>query len=155
MIYAKALLSFARERSNDATEMKRLLAESPEHNEPARALAHALKGAAGNLVLQRIADLATEIDAALKMGLRDKALPLLRELDNSLEEAAAAGKLLEQLSVAMDELAPEVIEPILALLADYVAPSDLAPINKSVEAFDFDEAQTKALALAKKLGVTL
>ncbi len=178
LIYAKALLSFVREHSNDAAEIERLLSDDPEHLEPARTLAHTLKGVAGNLALQKTTDLATEIDIALKAGLLDKALSLSRNLNDSLNEAAAAigklrlpvspdlikaktfdseaiGRLLGQLSSAMEELNPDAVEPILALLADYLSASDLAPISKSVDAFDFDEAQTKTLALAKKLGVTL
>ncbi len=178
LIYAKALLSFVREHANDAVEIERLLTGNPEHLEPASVLAHALKGVAGNLVLQKITDLATEIDTALKAGLQDKALSLSRNLNDSLNEAAAAigklrlpvspdlikaktfdsdaiSRLLEELSSAMEELNPDAVEPILALLADYLSASDLAPISKSVEAFDFDEAQTKTLALAKKLGITL
>jgi CheY-like chemotaxis protein len=177
-VYAKALLSFVRERANDAAKIQRLLVENPEQLEPARALAHALKGVAGNLGLQRIADIAAELDAAFKTGLHDKALPLLAELGASLDAAAVAvgklglpevpalaeikafdaeavGKLLQQLSAALDELNPDAVEPVLALLAGYVAASDLAPVGKAVEAFDFDEAQTKTLELANKLGVTL
>ncbi|TRW95245.1 ATP-binding protein [Candidatus Methylobacter oryzae] len=176
--YAKALLSFVREHSNDAQEIERLLTAYPEQPGPARTLAHTLKGTAGNLALQQIAGLAAEIDTALKISLPDKALPLSQNLNDSLNEAAAAigklrlpasleaektktfdaeaiGGLLEQLSSAMEELNPDAVEPILALLADYLSASDLAPISKSVEAFDFDEAQTRTLALAEKLDLTL
>jgi PAS domain S-box-containing protein len=176
LIYAKALADFATGRSRDADEMERLLLGTPDDPEPARAVAHALKGLAGNLFVTRVADRATRVDSDLKAGRRKVVLSELGELRWLLAEAAIAiGKIAARdddgvlpdrpfdprivaglflaLSAALEELSPDVVEPILARLAEYVPKFDLLPIQRSVDAFDFDGARSKAIILAEQLGL--
>ncbi|MEO5330381.1 MAG: CHASE domain-containing protein [Magnetococcus sp. YQC-5] len=176
IVYAKALHSFANTRSNDVEQMRRLLAEHPDSAAPARAVAHALKGVAGNLAMHRIALLATGIEADLKANHREAVRFKLEELQPLLEEAIGAIASLEsvvhdpsfkaiqpidvdglkmivtELSDALDSLNPDVVEPIMTRLAQYFSQADLAPIQASLDAFDFDAAKSNAIALAETLG---
>jgi signal transduction histidine kinase/HPt (histidine-containing phosphotransfer) domain-containing protein/ActR/RegA family two-component response regulator len=176
VVYAKALASFAADRSRDADEIERLLLASPGNAEPARAVAHTLKGVAGNLFITKVAGLATKIDADLKSQHRKAAISELGQLRWLLAEAAnaigkivpcdddaaaqakvfdpaAAVALLKDLSSALEKLNPYAAEPILARLAEYLQKTDLAPIQPRVDAFDFMGAKARAAALAEVLGV--
>ncbi|MBF0135220.1 MAG: CHASE domain-containing protein [Magnetococcales bacterium] len=176
--YVKALASFAHERLHDADTMRQLMTNHPDDGEPARRMAHALKGVAGNLALDRIAGLAKQVDTDLREGRRQAVAARLEDLHHALTDAAAAigrlssmadespptgqpfaaetvQNLLGKLAVVLDDLNPDSVEPVLSRLAEYIARSDLAPIQKSVDAFDFDEAKHQTIVLAEKLGLHL
>jgi two-component system sensor histidine kinase EvgS len=177
VVYAKALASFAADRSRDADEIERQLLANPDNAESARAVAHTLKGVAGNLLINKVAALAVKIDAELKSRQRKSALSDLGQLRRLLAEAAnAIGKivpcdgdtaaakakvvdpaavaaLLVDLSSALEKRNPYVAEPILARLAEYLQKADLTPIQQRVDAFDFMGAKATAAALAETLGV--
>jgi len=176
-IYAKALTSFAMERSQDADAMERLLLASPDDTAPARAVAHALKGVAGNLFITKVASCAIKIDSDLKSRHRKAAIAELGQLRWLLAEAAAAigkivtadvdtapprrdldpgemAQLFGELSAALGELNPDAVEPILARLAGVLPKSDLIQIQKAVDAFDFDAALAKASAIAGQLALS-
>ncbi|MEO5376479.1 MAG: PAS domain S-box protein [Magnetococcus sp. DMHC-6] len=176
--YAKALNSFAQSRANDASEMQRLLAEHLDDNEPARELAHALKGVAGNLAMDRVAHLATEIDADLKLGQRSTVASKLGALHHALQEAIAViaklhlategqslsllpfdgavmRELLRELTDALERLNPDDVEPVLEQISRYITKADLAPVKRCVDAFDFDAAKSQMIALADKIGINL
>jgi len=176
VVYAKALASFAADRSRDADEIERLLLASPGNAEPARAVAHTLKGAAGNLFITKVAGLAIKIDSDLKSQHRKAAISELGQLRRFLAEAAnaiskiipcdddAAARakvfnqavvvaLLKDLSSSLEKLNPYVAEPILARLAEYLQKTDLAPIQQRVDAFDFMGARARVAALAEVLSV--
>ncbi|MGB8842888.1 MAG: PAS domain S-box protein [Aliidongia sp.] len=173
-IYAKALTSFARDRSQDADEMERLLLASPDDSAPARAVAHALKGVAGNLFITKVAGCAIKIDSDLKSRRRTAAISELGQLRWLLAEAATAigaivtaaddtatprgqldpgamAELFGELSAALGELNPDAVEPILARLAGVLPKTDLIQIQKAVDAFDFDAALAKTSAIAEQL----
>ncbi|MBF0422605.1 MAG: PAS domain S-box protein [Magnetococcales bacterium] len=159
----KALISFADARRGDATAMMALLKEHPGDGEPARKMAHALKGVAGNLALSRVAGLAQEVDIELKEGHLQRAQELLGDLDGAMGTAVAAigglhlaspppgtglvtsagdvPGLLSALLVALDQLNPDPVEPILVRLAEHVDEQQLFPIRRSVEAYDFEHAK--------------
>ena len=175
LVYAKALASFAAERFRDADQMERLLMASPGNVEPARAVAHALKGVAGNLCIGRVTAQASKIDASLKSGQRNAGIAQLAQLRWLLAEAvnaigkvmllegeaaativfdsAAAAELLDALAAALAQLNPDAVEPILARLAEYLPKGDLAPIQRAVDAFDFDSGMVRTAALAETLGL--
>ncbi len=176
--YSKALSSFATHQMNHANLMEHLLLENPDNCEPARAVAHALKGLAGNLSINGVADLAAVIDSDLKLRNRDAVKSNLSKLHESLLEVAAAiaklnistdnlpvtvkdfdaeavKRLLSELTSAMDELNPDAAEPVMQKLADYIAMSDLKPIQTSLEAFDFDEAKNRVFALTDKFNLSM
>ena len=174
LLFAKALRSFAADRQKDAEEMARLLVAHPDDNEPARTMAHALKGVAGNLTLHQIAHLGGDIDTALKSGQREVVETLLPDLQRLLavtvtaienirlpeEENATPLKafdpdvvppLLEALSSALDELNPDAVEPLLNSLAAYIEETDLSPIRREVNAFDFEAAKEQVARLAMQM----
>ena len=174
--YAKSLLSFAAERTDDAQEMERLLAKHHNDVEPARVVAHTLNGVAGNLAIDQVAMLAAEIDIILKYDHHGSIAAKLASLRTSLADVATAidkiniapigptqaikafdGKvvqgLIADLLSAMDELNPDAVEPLLIGLAAYVEEGALAPIQSEVDAFDFDAAIMNTNAMADKLGL--
>ena len=176
LVYTKALFSFAKERCRDADEMEQLLLENPSDTEPARAVAHALRGLAGNLYMTKIADQAYKINADLKAGDRNAAITALAQLRWLLAQVAVAIakipynenysaasaqpydaetvlQLFAQLSTALSRLNPDRVEPILQQLGRYLQKEDLAPIQRAVDAFDFDRAKSKSGALAAMLGL--
>ena len=175
LVYAKALMSFAEECQPDADDMERLLMESPDKIETARTIAHALKGVAGNLCITRVAEQAIRIDASLKAHQRDEALGHIKQLGGFLTEfiqamakvhfyeegsptvrhafdPEAVQTLFAALSFALDQLNPDVVEPILAQLSGYLPGSDLMPIKRAVDAFDFESGKEKLSRLAATLG---
>ena len=180
LVFAKALISFAAERKTDAVEMTRLLLEHADDNEPARKVAHALKGVAGNLAINQVAHLGIKIDDALKSGQRQDAERMIGDLHQALEVTATAianlrlpvadtdtdtdtdtktfdpevvRGLFGALLVALDELNPDAVEPVLIRLGEYIGVTDLATIQREVEAFDFYTAKDRVDALTKKLGL--
>jgi PAS domain S-box-containing protein len=176
VVYAKALSVFAADRSGDADEMERLLLGNPGDRGAARAVAHALKGVAGNLFITKVAECAIKIDSDLKSKRPKAAISELGQLRWLLAEAATAigtiviagedagtptrafdprevAELFSELSIALRELSPDALEPILARLAEFLPKADLMPIQKAVDAFDFDEANTRASALVDHLGL--
>lgn len=178
LVYMKVLISFASERAHDAADMEQLLSAHPSDAEPARAMAHALKGVAGNLALERVASLAEVLDASLKsgrgeivpaqlVGLSDAlavAIAAIAKLQLPIEaseqqmqafDVASVRALLLALLTSLEALNPDETEPVMSTLSQYVLTADLAPITRCVENFDFDAAQTKTYALAEKLGVKM
>lgn len=171
--YIKALTQFSQQQIDDADIILHLLEQHPDDVEPARAVAHALKGLAGNLALSKVADLAIHIDAHLKSGQRDEAGKLLQPLRQALIEAdtciqalslpndasvllkdfdlVAVQQLFQQLSLALDELNPDSTEPIMKQISEYVRESDLAEIYHHIERFDFHSAKKELRKLAQNL----
>jgi HPt (histidine-containing phosphotransfer) domain-containing protein len=171
--YIKALTQFSQQQIDDADTIMRLLEQHPADAEPARAVAHALKGLAGNLALSKVADLAIHIDAHLKSARRDEADKLLQPLHQALIEAdtciqalslpndaivslkdfdlVAVQQLFQQLSLALDELNPDSTEPIMKQISEYVRGSDLAEIYHHIERFDFHSAKKELRKLAQNL----
>ena len=177
-VYTKALAAFVAERANDALEVERLLVEHPDNTEPACRVLHALTGVAGNLAIERVARLAAAIGVDLKKNHIEAAKAGVGELTQALDETVIAiGKLrvpvngsaalakafdvkevqplVVELSIALDKLDPDVIEPVLDKLAEYITETDLASIQRGVDAFDFDEAQTCLKVLVDKLGLQI
>ena len=171
--YIKALTQFSQQQIDDADVILHLLEQHPDDTEPARTVAHALKGLAGNLSLSQVADLAIHIDGHLKSGRRDDAGKLLAPLRQALTEAdrciqslslpndagillkdfdrVAVQQLFKQLSLALDELNPDSTEPIMKQVSEYVRRSDLAEIYHHIERFDFHSAKKELKKLAQNL----
>ncbi len=87
-LYAQSLISFSQDRANSAHEMITLLNHGDI--EAARAIAHSLKGLAGNLAITSIAQQATRIDDSLKDNIIPKALEELSTLANTLQKTTTA-----------------------------------------------------------------
>jgi PAS domain S-box-containing protein len=136
----------------------------------AAALAHKLAGAAGNLALLETYRLAHEAERVLATG-TDPMLTL-EQLRQALSQAmveigtfaapaadpaappsdpappADLAALFANVMVALDGDNPGPVEPLLAILAQHVAPTQLAPLVACVRGFDFRGAEVAVRALA-------
>lgn len=177
-VYAKALKNFAKERNSDAIQIEQLLQQNKDDIQPAKAIAHALKGLAGNLYLSQVAKIITEIDADLKSNDSDNAILKLDSLMQALDDACGAisqlnlshlnqvnqpktldkeamGPLLLELITALNTLDPDVIEPLLDNLTQSIGHKKLHDIQREVDAFNFEGAILKTQEVAINLGITL
>ncbi|WP_377703345.1 MHYT domain-containing protein [Pseudoduganella sp. UC29_71] len=152
--YHRALGSFAADRAQAIGELRRRAEDAEESAAPAEAaaLAHQLKGAAGNLGLEQLAaaldrlELAWRSNPAAPPG---TAAPLLDTAQRRLEEALAAiGALLAAASTATSV-------PSAAAAAQAAAPLDEervrrlgAILHRSIDSGAFDEATMDQLAQA-------
>lgn len=177
-IYAKALLTFAKERNNDATLIKKELQQNTDDIQAAKSIAHALKGLAGNLYINQVAHVVAEIDADLKSNGKDRAILKLDRLKQALDTACGAinqlnlsnlnqteqsktfdrkviEPLLLELVTALNSLDPDIIEPLLNSLIQAMGITNLQEIQREVDAFNFEGAILKTKEIAIKLGITL
>ncbi|GGY14001.1 PAS domain S-box protein [Paludibacterium paludis] len=167
--YAKALIQFAERNADDAGEMARRLGEE-NGKERARVVAHALKGVAANLALDRVASLAAHVDAQLKSGDMQQIGAVLHDLANELTQVArgiarlvlpdggsawagdadpsTVARLLAAIRAGLDSLDPDVVEPVIDELARCVGDAALAPLRTRIAAFDFDGARDEVEKLS-------
>ncbi len=167
-VYRQYLRKFARDYAGSVREMARAA-----HAEAA-ALAHKLKGAAGNLALEEVAARAAEVDRVLRAGADpgDSFMKLQAALDTALDSIARyappdiatpdaapnavfdprqAAPLLARMLAAFNSDAPDEIEPVLAGLDQCLPSSRLAPLRAALENFDFRGGEAAVRALAKEL----
>lgn len=173
--FCKVLRKFERENRHIVSTFETLLAA--DDRKAATALAHKIKGAAGNLALTEVARIAFALEQALLEGV--DVLPLLPLLKSAFDTArvsvdslcdreatvAPAGlakivpervsPLLTELLSALNTDNPEKIEPVLERLKQVVPAEYLARIQLAVEDFDFRLAETLTRALARESGVQL
>lgn len=174
--YAKALAAFAEERRDDALKMTRIFTQRPGDVETLLSEAHALKGLAGNLGLDKIANLAGELESELRSGQRDQVEELLHRITQALEQAVGAieklvsttgdvggsevrqpfdiekiATLLQGLLSKLDELDPDAVEPVIKELAEHLPIEKLGPVQHAVEVFDFESAKGAVQALVDAL----
>ncbi|WP_161782390.1 PAS domain S-box protein [Methylobacter tundripaludum] len=170
LVYANALINFTNEHVNDAEQMARLFAESADNIETVRRIVHALKGGSGNLALSEIFALTTDLEACLKTGNVQNIVGKFADLDAALKNASAAigqlqipkqiqnaptrpfnaeeiGSNLQQLLVLLDELNPEIVEPLLQQLSTCLDESDFNSIHRKIDNFDFDAAKIEVQKL--------
>ena len=172
--YAKALKSFAKDRADDADK----IAAQRDDEMQIRHITHALKGVAANLAILNIPFIAGEIEAALTLDYQEHFDNLIGVLRNSLNHVVSAidefelptttqtaqrktfdknaiSQLLRNLYVTLEELNPDVTDPILSELNAYLEDRELAKIRLALDNFDFDEAVKQTDFLAKKFDLTL
>jgi CheY-like chemotaxis protein len=170
LVYANALINFAKQHTDDAAQMARLFADSTENVEAVRRIVHALKGVAGNLVLFEIFALATTLDADLKVSDFRNLSEQFASLDVALKKASTAirklqlpGKnldvstkpfdteqvcsILQQLIVSLADLNPESADPLLQQLVPYLNEADFNTIHHEIDNFDFDSAKIEVKKL--------
>jgi len=140
----------------------------------AAALAHRLKGVAGNLALLEVQRQAQQVESELRAGAVTETS--LRGLDQVMTMALTAiaayagpssesvgsspertgaqtAHLFRQLLSALALYSPEAAEPHLAALASRVTAEQLQPLRQAVEEFAFPEAEALTLRLAGTLGI--
>jgi HPt (histidine-containing phosphotransfer) domain-containing protein len=142
-----------------------------------QALAHKLRGAAGNLALDQVAATAADLDERLKLNqdLGDT----LQSVQQAIDLASAAiahyaaaefewlapppdatdrGMLARLLAQALQLLAadtPEGMEEVLSALQALLPAEQLVPLRHAVEGFDFRTAEAAVLALARAQQLSL
>jgi HPt (histidine-containing phosphotransfer) domain-containing protein len=174
--YAKALLGFSHDYGNAAADLTRLIDEGDMDS--AYHMAHTLKGVAGNLSVTDVADAAVNIDAALREKRIGEVKGQLSTLTEVLKTAVDAIRQLEAMHAveetpkkeievahlkalfidmiaAFDQFSPDVIEPFLSELKEYLSQDQLNPIVKHMERFDFDGAKQETVNLTKTLKIDL
>ena len=166
--YIEALKTFSATHKADPALLTAYLAKTPQDAEKAATLLHALKGVAGNLLLQQIYSLSEQLERSLQHADTQDQQRLLVELRDVMEETAgvieaiptgdtqtqqehavlnaedAAVKirgLLETLLDATNQLSPDLATPVIEDLEKYLAPPILKLIKESVSAFDFEQAK--------------
>ncbi|MBF0383388.1 MAG: PAS domain S-box protein [Magnetococcales bacterium] len=173
-VYAKSLISFSQDCYNYTTDLETFLSKSPLDRESAKRVAHTLKGVAGNLGIEEISKMAAGIESQLKTDGQIVKKSSMDELRKSIESIVSVintlkvdnqekktkkkefdsenvQKLMNELFFVLDNLDPDVTEPILLQLSEYLANSELEPIQKELDSFDFDMAKTRTSELAIKL----
>ncbi len=171
-VYRRYLEKFARDYADSGRQLAELEPSA------AAALAHKLKGAAGNLALDEVFALAGEAELLLGrpgadagavlaefQHVLDRALASIARYaspDTARVEADATGvsrddiaPLLSRAIQALDADNPATLEPILADLGRYLTPERLAPLRAALEDFDFRGCETHVRALASELGISL
>lgn len=170
-IYQQYLRKFAHDYANSAAEMAKL------DRAAAAGLAHKLKGAAGTLALNSVAELAHEADRVLNSD--ENAEDILHRLQTALESALAAiaayappptksaddsikdvdtamlTDLLVRTLKAFDSDNHLSVLPLLAELDQILPVDSLAPLHSAVENFDFRGGESATKALATKLNIIL
>lgn len=165
-VYHKYLLKFAAYHGKDGDTIGQLLAEGDKHH--ARALAHKLKGVAGNLAMMAVANQAGNIEHILTNGSDTGNEPeaLQLALDSAVQEitsvtegeqcshappkrvvdAASLELSLRDLLQALDKDNPDVVEPLLLELEKVMPSEQLQLIREQVDNFNFRAAEqlTKA-----------
>ncbi|WP_370448052.1 Hpt domain-containing protein [Chromobacterium violaceum] len=142
----------------------------------AQALAHKLRGAAGNLALDEVSSRAADVESRLQAGndagpaLDALRIALARALDSISRyapvsaaggaedappmDAGQLGALLHQAVRAFNQDDPAAVEPVLAQLDALLSAAQMAPLRDAVESFDFRGGEAAAQALAETLGVS-
>ncbi len=166
---------YLRKFASDYHDCTQRMADLPRPE--AAALAHKLKGAAGNLALDKVAALASEADLCLQTSADAEAAlaalqaALQRALDSiqryaaeapmtstappSALDSAALGSVLTRTVAAFDSDDIDAVAPILAELADLLSAEQLAPLRHAADEFDFRSGEVATRALATELGITL
>jgi signal transduction histidine kinase/DNA-binding response OmpR family regulator len=174
-VYRQYLRKFARDFGGSVVEMARM---APSE---AATLAHALRGAAGNLALPELTVLMAEADHTLRAG--EDATTLFPKLQaaldvvlasirlyapepapepnggqgegNNVEAAEQIAPLLARLLDAFNTDDPGAIGPVLAEVDEVLPPARVAAIHDAVENFDFRGGEAAVHVLAADLDISM
>ncbi|NOZ23283.1 MAG: response regulator [Planctomycetes bacterium] len=181
-LYTKLLIDFASNYSGIANDMARALAAGD--TEKVRELAHSLKGVAGNLSADDLAEAAADLERSIKTGELDDLAGKARVVTDALTPVLESIATLEQATEDevdaadgtrepdMDEVGPLLVELAKLLAGNDTEAEDLMPsitkhltasrvardvkkLQGQIEQFDFDAAQETLNQIANVLGTTL
>jgi len=169
--YKKFLGKFADDYADCARRLKAF--HTQNDHVAAAALAHKLKGAAGNMALTEVAQFASEVEAiagsagdpsmaldrlqsAIDIALASISLFTTEETGQRAGQPVVTDKkqaapLLAELLQALDSDNPDQAEPILDALARSLSPNVLLPLRTCIDNFDFRGAETIARQIAADL----
>jgi signal transduction histidine kinase/CheY-like chemotaxis protein/HPt (histidine-containing phosphotransfer) domain-containing protein len=169
-VYRRFLAKFAHDNAGCVQRMREWLAQGDSGQ--AGAMAHKIKGSAGNLSLPALAQAAERVERRLMGGADataelaamqaafDEACRLIRDATTEAEAAqpaapaAAVGQpraVLDELLVALDGDNPDLAAPLLRQLDGLVPKARLARLRGHVDDFDFRAAEAEARALVVEL----
>jgi len=174
-VYQRFLAKFAHDNAGCAERLSELLAQS-EFGQ-AGALAHKIKGSAGNLSLPALARAAEVVEHRLMEGgdasgdvaplqrAFDEACRAIQALNGEPPEPPAASPtagnrvqllaLVDELIAALDHDNPDLVVPVLDRLQGVLPEAQLARLRERVDDFDFRGAEQAARALsAEQAGQT-
>jgi len=169
-----ALLSFA-DRYGNVTEILQAHFEKGDVDE-ARQLIHTLKGVAGNLSMVDVFAVSEEMNTLMTEDRFDEVQGRLGALAEAFHTVIASiegvgplkkpekaptkelnipelTRLFGEMLEALELYSPSAVEPCLTELRSYLTVGQLGPVLTELERFDFDEARTKAISLAERLGI--
>ena len=170
-VYQQYLRKFVRDYGNFASDMQALPQSARQ------AMAHKLRGAAGNLALDQVASAATDLDEHLKQN--QEAQEALQRVQIAIDLARTAiaqyagtepvpstppslpsdrtrlSALLAQALHTLGTDSPEGMEPLLATLEAALPAADIAPLRHAVESFNFRAGEAAVRNLAVTLQVNL
>lgn len=174
-LYRRLLIDMAAKHTGEAERIASLLASG--NLKEAQELIHALKGSAGNLGVNRVAEAASALEGAIRLKASDRYERLIGDLAVRLRQAAASIRKLGALCVNKQtdeakagdrQAAVGVIQTLTeelkhndtnALLTmDRLFPltgsqaAALEPLEAAVQALDFEQALIELERLAPKLG---
>ena len=166
-VYLKALTRFSDEYKNFPARLSFVIGE--QDMDQACRMTHTLKGAAGNLSVTRVADLAGIIHGALKkkdMQVVLKQLALLEtELNTALESIRQWGgkqkaetsltdfhrpgirTLVKQILAALDQYDPQGVEPLIKKLKKYIPQNQMKSFTQYTDDLDFHHARSELIKL--------
>lgn|GEM_PF-2279432 len=177
-VYRKFLLKFATDYVDSVRNLSRYFSE--KNYTEANALAHKLKGTAGNLALPEIAHISGEIESVgLNVDTSNYPSDALARLQTALDTAivsillfaveknnqtiiapdvvdvAQATKLLPELMRALDTDAPDQALTLLDDLATVFPLAALDSVRTRIDDFDFRGAEILVRQLANQWGITV
>ena len=166
-VYLKALTRFSDEYENFTARLSSVI-DGQDMDQACR-MTHTLKGAAGNLSVTRVADLAGIMDSALKKNdtqTARKQLALLEtELDTALESIRKWGEkqkteisqtkfnrpgirtLAKQILAALDQYDPQGVDPLIKKLKKYIPQNQMKPFTQYTDDLDFHHARSELIKL--------
>ncbi|HWV14857.1 MAG TPA: response regulator [Cellvibrio sp.] len=175
-VYRKFLMKFASDYADSSKVLAGYL--DSKNYDAAGALAHKLKGAAGNLALPDVASAAAEFelissanDSAPTLQRLQLALDIATESIAKFTAAPAAKKgeatsptvadiakianILPELRRALDTDTPDSASELLDKLENIFPLAEITPLRNCIEGFDFRGAEVLVDQLADQLGITL
>jgi two-component system sensor histidine kinase EvgS len=166
-VYFKALTRFSHDYKNFPARISFVIDE--QDMEQAGRMTHTLKGAAGNLSITRVADLAGIINTALKKkdmrAVREHLALLETELNTTLVSILQWEKkqktetsqtkfnrsgtrtLAKQILTALNQYDPKVVDPLIKKLKKYIPQNQLKSVAQYIDDLDFHHARSELIKL--------
>jgi len=138
---------------------------------------HSLKGVAGNLSINKVADIAANINLALKKKdietAREQSVFLEDELHSTISsileletthktdislkknDPEKISLLIKKIMDVFDQFTPHDLKPLMEELETYIHIDQLRPIIKNSEDLDFDSAKNQLMKLVESLNLNL
>lgn len=174
-IYTNALIEFANQYKKNFNSFSFWI--DTDEIERAYLATHSLKGVAGNLSINKVADIAANINLALKKKdiktAREQSVFLETELRSSISsileletihktdtsfkknDPEKISLLIKKIMDVFDQFTPHDLKPLMEELETYIHIDQLRPIIKNSEDLDFDSAKNQLMKLVESLNLNL